>query len=961
MVLAALFAAVLALPAFGQEAGQANIGCFFGLNDADSPAVLSPCESPAMLNVESNLQGTAFLKRKGFDEIESLSCTTCPVTGSHSFIDSSGNRLDIICYNRYCAKKTNGNAAANFLTVAASSATRWSFVDSAGVLYGGNNAYDPIIKYDGTTLSRPSGMPKGSILELADARLVIADISGNPNRVHYSSAGAVEQFTTGVNPEDSFFDEIGAPGDKVRGLRCVNGVCYVFKTASITACEVKDQYATACAVISPNIGTTDPGGIVTAGSCLYFRAQDKSYWELCREGLRPISQKIPNLVNSQSGGLAGGERINTQTTQADWEAGSESPANTWDTTTTPGSIFPSSITFVDNSTANWTAGAFLLNIDTATAATIRLTSTTYRDDWSNSLVAGRLVWTRTDGSWAISAPSGGGTYLRATSGSFDLSNLINTSSVTLSSGSWSFVSHHTATEFCSISGTPETGVCWEFRFMKNAGNSYYGIRLNENLNGGDSQTHPVALFKNVEGAETVFTRRQITVAANTDHTWDVHRSTDGRLFLFKDSVFISSTPADTAITSSTKLEIAASAHASGQQLFDSFYAYQYASSGTVLSRTFDTVYSTPTFGTLSSTWTALSGEGQVNFYTQSSNDGTTWTAYSASSDTLRNVSAPRRYVRYRMDVNTWISTKTPTITSVALNAATTGQFRTQCIQPNSAINAWGALSCAETKTGAGSLVYYATSAASCATLPAGDPATWVGGAQTNNATLTIDTNTAVYVGWRSLLGSATEQAQVDACTLAWNEGTPVQPAWAVYDSVKNAIYWTATVNNAQYTNRLLKYDRNLEQWYPFDVPAQAPRMINNTLYFGGASSGTWNSYGGVDADNGAVINAYRDSKDIGSEQPFNEKDFKTLSLLMKNAGTGNLTATYTFSNGETGAYTVSLSTGSGITYARYNENLPSTSPQNFLKIRVGNNSAVPFEVLGLGVKWHTREWQPGGP
>ena len=241
-----------------------------------------------------------------------------------------------------------------------------------------------------------------------------------------------------------------------------------------------------------------------------------------------------------------------------------------------------------------------------------------------------------------------------------------------------------------------------------------------------------------------------------------------------------------------------------------------------------------------------------------------------------------------------------------------------------------------------------------------DPGSWQTSV-TNNATLSISTNVAVKIGWRSLLGSATDQAQVDACVLAWNEGTPSQPSWAVYDSIKNAVYWTSTIDGASYANRLLKYDRNLGQWYPLDIRAQAPRVINNTLYFGGASSGTWNTFGDVDADDGAAINAYWTSKDVGSDKPFQGKSFKSASVLSRNNGSGSLTGTWTLSNAKTGSYTISLSTGAGISYARSNYNIPFSSPQQFMKLKIGNNSSTPFEVLGIGIKWTIEPWKVEGP
>lgn len=971
-----LLALLLSVPAFAQE-GAFNNACFQGLNDADSPATLNPCESPDLLNTESNLAGTAILKRKGFQLFGNLAITTSAVNGSHSFIDSSGNRLDIVCADRYCSKSTNGNAFATFLSTAGGIGavpTRWSFVDQGGILYGANNRRDAVLKYDGTSLTFPAGMPQGSILELSQGRLIVGDINGNPNRVHYSSAGAYEQFTTGVNREDSWFDDIGAPGDKIRGLKCLFGICFIFKTASITACEVDNQYSTRCSVLSPNLGTTDPSSIIAAGSSVYFRAQDKNYWEINSQGLRQISKKIPNLVKSQSGGLGGGENSNTQTTQADWQAGVQSPTGTYNTTAVNGSVFPSSITFVDTSSADWNAAASLLFIDTLTASgSIQLTSTTAADTWASGLTSGALGWTTTAGTWTVDANLGNNYIKSGFSGGCvsDLNSAIDSTSINFTSGSWKFSYLYSAQaggNQCSVLANATSG-CFSARFEQNAGGDYYELLLSEGGSGLGSSTKPLAVQKTVAGVTTLITSTTITgvgIFNNTSasiYSFEVKKSTDGKFAVYYNNAFVLGTAAsEVAITSSTRMRIVASGCSSPGVVneFTGLNFYQYQSSGAVVSRTFDTAFSTPTWGNLSSTFTLPSGEGNVNFYTQTSADGSTWSTYTASSDTLRNLSPARRYGRYKVEMFTFISTKTPTISEIALNAATTGFFTTQCIQPNSSISAWGDLNCGTTLTGAGSLVFFATSAATCATLPTTDPGSWQTSVS-NNATLSISTNAAVKVGWRSLLGSATDQAQVDVCVLNWNEGTPAQPAWAAYDSIKNAIYWTTTINGASSSNRLLKYDRNLEQWYPFDIPAQAPRSINNVIYFGGASSGTWNLYGGVDADLGASINAYWKSKDVGSDSPFREKDFRTLSILSANSGSGNLTGTYTFSNAETGNYTISLTTGTGINYARNNYNLPKTSPHDFINVQVGNNNTTPFQVLGIGLTWFTKPFIVNGP
>ena len=958
LVLAALLSLFQA-PAMAED-GK-NLGCFGGLNDSSTPAVLPDCDSPDLLNTESNLDGTAILKRKGFSKFADLTTATSPVSGSHSFIDSSGNRLDIVCQDRFCAKSTNGNAFALFLTTAGSAGNfpkRWSFVDQGGTLYGANDKRDPIMAYDGTTRRSPATMPQGSILELTQDRLAIGDISGQPNRVHYSSAGAYEMFTVGVNPEDSFFDDLGASGDRIRGIKCISGNCFIFKTASITLCEMANQYNTKCSVISPVIGTTDPASIVAAGSSLYFRAQDKNYWEISPGGLRQISQKIPNLVKSQSGGLAGGENTNTQTTQADWNSGVQSPLLSWDTTLVNGSIVPSSVTLVDTSSANF-AGGTLTNLSLTDAlGSVRLSSRTLSDNFADGNFSSNQVWTVAGaGNWTISSNK---LRFSGDSAPTGIVGSISTPNVDSSSGSWTFECDREAfrngrvmiVDFIVASTGTDA-----------ATTSGYGVRVYSDDDG--SSVNSIYRYD----AGTAVLLSSVTRAAGTNFPTPVviERSSGNIRATFGTSII---TADDTTykVSGNILLSVDSSIPSAGNEhdavLFDNISWYKYQPiTGSITSRIMDTAFTSPTWGPLASTYTANSPlEGNIAFYTQVStaSDGGGFDSAVSSSDTIRVTSAQKRYIRYRADFNTLVSTKSPQLDSIALQAVSTGTFRTVCIQPNSAITSWGTMSCAQTLAGAGSEVFYATSAATCATLPSTAPDTWQT-TQTNNATVTIATNTAVYIGWRSLLGSTTDQAQIDSCILAWNEGTPSQPSWAVYDSIKNAVYWTTTINNGAYSNRLLKYDRNLESWYPFSIQAQAPRVINNSLYFGSASSGTWSLFGGVDSDNGGAIEGFWTSKDFGSASPFNEKLFKTLSVTSRNNGTGSMTATYTLSNSQTGNYTISLATGTGINYARSNFYLPLMSPQQFLKVKIGNNSATPFETLGIGLTWETKPWRVSGP
>lgn len=812
---------------------------------------------------------------------------------------------------------------------------RWSWVDINGLAYGANDRRDAIIKLNGATLTTPSTMPLGSIMSLTQDRLVVSDITGNINRVYYSSAGAVEVFTVGANPEDSFHDDLGPPGERVTGLKYVRGFLYVFKSDSITSCELGDQYTTRCVVVSPNIGTNDPASIVAAGTEVYFKGNDGGYWRLGGNGLEQISRKISATISAQA---EGGERSNTQTTQADWQAGTQKPAsNAWNTTTTFGSIFPSSVTFIDgNGGNNFSVTTTSTSVSTAAAGvaiTLRISSMTFPDAtdmsewtydagtgsdeaWSLQTTPARCYPTTApySGQWT-SAPTG---YTCSDYGSQpkDLEVRVETNSGVLISSVNYADSYFDNTSVCSTNtlSIPRT----EFETYQNT-----PVRVKFTMNSCRS------------GAGCTRVAREFySPLAGLGQNLQWHQEKGNGLY------------GESANSCVVRFTVNQSTG--------------FALSGLWLSSTFDTGFTTPTYSGFTVNYSS-SSTAPVTFKTYASADGSTFDSGVTATPGTKIASAQKRYLRWEGTFSTTNENQSGQVNSVTLAVATTGQFLTQCIQPGSSISSWGTLSCAETKTGTASLVYYSTSAATCATLPGTTPMEWQN-TETNNATLTLGTNTAMYIGFRSLLNSATEQAQVDSCIVNWVEGTPVQPVWGVWDSIKNAIYWTYTSSTSASADRLQKYDLNLGGWFPMSISAQAPLMQEGVLYFGGSAAGTWNRYGQNDSDNGSAFNAYWKTRDIGAASPFVDKDFKRVSALFRNQGSGNLTSTWTNSIGKTGSYTISLSTGTGLNYARNNYYLPQSSPQAFLNLNFGNNAAnQPFEILGIQVDFFSREWRPGGP
>lgn len=928
----------LALPASAQQ-GALVIDHFGGQNDNDSAAVLANHEAQSALNVEANLQGTALLKRQGFTREASLTVATSPVTGSFSFTTDSGDTLVIVCHDRHCAKSTNGSAFSVFLSSAGGAngpPARWSFVSVDGDLYGANDKRDPILKYDGNTLTYPSGIPAGSVIELTEDRLVVGDTSANPSRVAYSQSGVYTNFTTGSASADPWTDDLGSYGDRITGFKYNNGRLHAFKQTSINTCLLGDQFSTVCSITSNSIGTFDANSIIAAPDGVYFRGNDRNYWRIDENGLTLLSQRISNFVKNQ---LTGTSRNNTQSTQSDWEAGSQSLPGTWNTVSVSGSIFNSSTSFVDSSGADFSSGT-ILNLSTGdVSGSILLSSSVFQDNFGRGNYTVSPVWTdASGGGWVV---INNVLTLSANNGSIYVPQGIST-------GSFSFQ----ATAF------PSSGQSIDVKFIS-YGNVLSDPGYSLRIEHGGTNNENLYLYR-YPGPATLGSFATFVPANGPDNlnTFRIERNASGKFVVYSSTggVLISAT--DTTYSSSTYMVVNCN---TGNCKADTFYFYSYLSSGSIVSRTYDTTFATATGGPFQVSMSSYA-DAAVTFEVQQSTDPDDTFGSLSSITPSSRVTLNKRYWRYKASYVTSIATKTAVINDVTLLAATTGTYRTACIQPNSAITTWGILSCSESNIGGGSIVYYSTSAASCAALSTSPASSWVT-SPTNNATLTIATNTAVYIGFKSLIGSATDQTQVDSCTMYWTEGTAAQPVWGVYDSIRNSLYWTATTTGSTQGDRVIKYDLNLDQFFPFDLRATALSRINNSLYFGSSTGGYWNKYaaGGVYSDNGSAINAYWKSKDFGGVNPFQETSFNRLSLVAKNQTTGSMTATYAFSSGQSLSHTVSLSTTSSLNYIRDNYNIPLTSPHNFMNVQVGNNSSTPFEVLGMRLEFTTNGWRPVNP
>ncbi len=935
-----------------------QISNFGGLDDTDNPSTLQPNEAQSLLNVEANFTDTAIMKRGGLVSQTTPVLSTVAINGLYYFIDKNSNQQIILCQGCYCEASTNGGVFTTLTSTENAKTLRWSFVDYNGSVYAVDDQGDQPWSWDGTTFTQPfstSAPTTPTLIELTKDRLVLSGVSTNPSSVYYSQSGNITNFTIGSISASPWTDIIGTDGDKITALHYNNGNLYLFKRQGITSCQPSDQFSTTCYPISSTIGTNSPNSVTDGPDGIYFQSQNGEFWRIPVwgiYGIELISRKISNFVKSQPNQNGSSSGSNLQHTQTDWNNGTQYPAASWNTQNIPGSVMNSSWTATDLFTTYTSS----VNISTYIAPgnlELNYSSNSISNgnfgtgDFTNWTNNGFVLTTGGIGDSCVS-PSGSSAYppvtgnssLTATLALMNGSTSLRTCTVTVNCQY-----DNTQVGGCQYSCDAASSTCDYFQAasVSLSKKSLAGFTLSQ----AEKNDYQLAI-KITDSVSGDTLQTQSTFTANTMGVFISDAGLGGQC----------ATPCPCGTPKTSEFAVQAC------------NVPQYISSGTFLSQSFNTAFSTPVWGNFTSEISSGSSNN-LSLSVQSSSNNINWYSLVSQSANAVIVATTTQYIRYQAVLTNSSSSKTPIMPNPILNAATTGQFATQCIQPGSNISSWGTLSCSNSNTGAGAEVFYATSAATCAGLTGQTPIQSRWTSQTNNAALTISTNAAMEIGWVDTLTTSTDTAQINSCNLAWNNGTTPQSVWGQYNPTNNAIYWTTSNANNGINNRTIKYDLNLawkqvDPWFIFDTSGTALKFVNNSIYMGESNTGRWDLFGSNTnpSDNGAAINAYWQSKNFSCNAPYQDSSWYHTFAIVKNqaSGSGNLSDTFTDSLGDSDLFSISQSTTSTLPYVRAIHALQSFSPTPFMNLEFSNATAgTGWEVDGFGATCQPNPLIPENP
>ncbi len=918
-----------------------------GLNTRTSSVLLPDNESPDLANVVLD-ENAAITRRKGYSKINAAAMGDgYDVNAIYQLEQSDGDK--------YCVafSSTNGyysiDGCQTFTTFTSTLTKNYDVnCDAYGDnLYCVNNQRNFYFNGVGA-VDIPTAPSDLNYIRVWRNRCFGTGKDTNPSRLYWSNLGTC----TTWSPTTDYVDIDAEDGDVTTGIGPdLFNFLPVYKKFSTYLIQFDNANTANRKVVnvSRTTGAKNHRGIVNYNNRQYFSSVgpyggQPGIYSTDGIMIAEDSVKLRGSLDLLSNYYSNVGR-KTLDTKSDWDAGTFDPMK-MSADRDPGFMQSSYTAFNLTTSIDWSSGTLVNLSTTDVSGSLTLSSVTARDYFEDrDYTTGQVTWTITLGGWAISLDqfygSGVGT------GYYD--NLANSDDISFSSGNWRFTWKYTngtsSPEFCG----PNDGSypCMEFRFQKASNGDFYSVKIEA----VSSAVQSIKIVKSVSSVLTTLTNVPTAFIRGSSYNFSIAKSTSGIINLLIDDVFKSSTT-DTSITGKERLELRSYNFnfSAGivSNYFSDIYVFHYLSTGTWTSPIYDTYISTPVGGEFISTATVNSTDYQANFFLRESSmsNDTAWSGWIASSDSLHTMMT-QRYQQIKGELSTKISSVTPQIDALSIQAASTGTWTSDELFLSNTMTGFGTFQTNQTVTGSGASISYSMAVSRTAGGTA-STGTFVvtPGSQINHSSgayVVVIATFSVY--------SATETAKLDTITINWNEGTSAKSAtMAVY---KNRLHFCGQRGTA--THNDICYVRDPSgAWVKWTgINARHLNVVSGSLVAGESNEsalGAGYAYKlyDTDSDNGGAINAYWESKDhiLGKIQ--NIKAVDRLYLIGSPDAT-ILTATLKAdTGGRTASYDLNFSTG--MSFKIFNKVIDKSLNGNVFRMRFENNAASkPWSVLGYGL------------
>lgn len=911
-----------------EEFKTITIGKFLGLNNTDTSVIIPDGQSPDLLNVDATPGGVSVKKRKGYGTAFTLSNATSAVHGIYNAYDTDGSDFALFFNDRNINRSVSGASPSVIFSTATSGAT-YQCVDSEGFAYCANTARDAIFKIDSSAVTLLTGFTStGTMVAVTPERLVQAGFSATPNRIDFSKPNDFATWTPGSTNADPIRFTITSPGSGIKHITYAHGRVYWFKDSSFgyiqegqTSSQLTSGDGWEVRTINSFIGTIHNTSIYR-DDVLYFQGNDGHFYGWDGSSLKKLSRDIQSTIDDTQGVSNNNW---TQTTKADWDASSITPAGYLDTSLIDGSVVLSTMVglspFVDTSSANFISGT-LVNLTTS-----HIDGSLMLQEDSNTNF---IYFTQASG------PSD----LPTCAGIVRSQSFFSTYSLTLN--------YFQTTIQRSGTSTPYTLQC--------------SLRSDDSGSAGDilsSVDVNIGTYSTTSSSPLRCDVPDYGLKAGTTY-WIALKS-------------------DASCSDTVRWFYSGSdAFQNGRSDFNSSLDFRFIlsfltfkSTGSFISRTFDVAQSTNQWmwawnnfyasGTLTNL--APGDTTDIDYFFQTSPDGVNWNSITSISTGNFPTSSIQRYVRYSASftastelINGVRQLESPIVDDVIINLAgfkrPSGYLNSQVHNaPN--LSAWGTFDVTH-NTGGGNISYFVRASTGIFYATATSPSFT---SITPGSIPSISTNSYLQFQSSFSITSSTQDPRLDAATFNWLEGSNIDKSYAIYHD--NSNWWAVTSGVGSTTNnKIIKHDLLNNQWFLYDIPMSGMYVRNQSLYFGSPSSGKVFVFGTADDDDGSEINSYWKSKDFIAEGPFVDKDFLDISLSGKGVSNSSMTVTYEINGSSSADVQVPMSNGSD-TYVDRNFNLPLGINGKTISLKFGNNASnQPFELFGSQISYMPSRWRP---
>lgn len=901
-----LLIAAISLASVG-HADQIVVSKFGLLNNNNNSVTIDPSQAQDLLNVDVTPGGLSVKKRFGYGSYKTL-LSGQALHGGYHFFNSSGNDVQLWGSSTTLYGITNDASPVTLISSATLNST-WDCTDTQQNAYCVNSNRNTFVKTDGATMTWYPA-PLGTMIESTPDRVVVAGVSGNQNTLYISQSNTFTNFVVGVNPTDAFNEVIAAPGSRITDIRWGCGKLLWWKDASFGYFDFDDQFTAQVKTVSDIIGTIDNTSAIDPGGRVWFRGQDGHTWMYDCSVLTKQSIDItPDIQTS-------GKRVAnswTQTTQADWQAGTFLPAANFSTTLSPGDISLSSYSRVETSSGSWVGGS-------ASQVNIGVSSLT--------------LITNNDGS--VNDPG------------FDTA---------------SFGTNYVATGNAGIASSYAGGSC---TIVPQTGSSFMYVGPNPSIAGNQCNLLlTVQVLDAFSGAILGFQSEPVANSCAWASDSVSAAANIGKRVKFKFNFSHDNCAGTQTIDSATTIN----SYILGGPL--SFYTFCSANAATPQQKAcfFDTISggsSTITSGsytsqTFDSGLTSSTVQGMPSYVI---NTSTPYFAIDTSPDNVvfrriltssgTNATADR-YLRYVSTFNiTSVDNALSAVTGVTVIAVSSGGVFLSAVHNNPNFTSWGTLGVNSQNV---THTFYVRGSGAVFTATAASPA-WTTVAPGN----LISASTGVYTQFRDDFSptSASSPTILNDVTLNWFEGSASDQAYMLY--FDNAIWETVPFGVGQSTNNyIFKYDLINDGWTLYNFGAGGMLVQSNTLYFGDTSSGAnIFNFGTVKADNGTAIQSYWKSKDFSGSDPFMQNQLTNIDSFVKKDNGSILTATYVTDTTTSTSYAIALSSSAMV--AENRKLLPSGKNGYQFNMKYGDTSTTSqWELFGFRIGYNPQPYRPSNP